>query len=217
MYVRFAKCSYRLKNRNIGYEWSIDANPIWPDSLFVSVLKAREPSLQHSLEQREAAYLAARERIFSMDEGEIRESVQQKPRNVPVVARRMIAHALGHRINPYNRDLKECEGQMRKLTVQEKDSSAGACQNENSRSKSHNHNNASLNGERKTAQKPTDRSSSNSGSPLSRRNKSYVSVENPKEAQLGAARRMFAHALGLQSAKDVPILKPAKTKQINTD
>lgn len=185
------------------------------------VLKATEPSLQYSLEEREAAYLAARERIFSMDEGEIRESVQQKPRNVPVVARRMIAHALGHRINSCNQDVKECEGQIAELTVQDKDSSAEACQNENSRSKtsvgSHNGNGALSHGGRKTPQKSADRSPSNSSSPPSRRNRSRVCTENPKEVHLGAARRMFAHALGLQSPKDALISKPGNTQQMNTE
>ncbi|KAL6346475.1 hypothetical protein AAG906_033271 [Vitis piasezkii] len=185
------------------------------------VLKAREPSLQYSLEEREAAYLAARERIFSMDEGEIRESVQQKPRNVPVVARRMIAHALGHRINSCNQDVKECEGQIAELTVQDKDSSAEACQNENSCSKtsvgSHNGNGALSHGGRKTPQQSADRSPSNSSSPPSRRNRSRVCTENPKEVHLGAARRMFAHALGLQSPKDALISKPGNTQQMNTE
>ncbi|KAL6345081.1 hypothetical protein AAG906_013564 [Vitis piasezkii] len=90
-------------------------------------------------------------------------------RNVPVVARRMIAHALGHRINSCNQDVKECEGQIAELTVQDKDSSAEACQNENSRCKtsvgSHNGNGAVSHGGRKTPQKSADRSPSNSSSP----------------------------------------------------
>ncbi|KAF9606227.1 hypothetical protein IFM89_023810, partial [Coptis chinensis] len=47
-----------------------------------------------TLEEREAAYLAARERIFFEENGGIRESVAPKPRNVPMVARRMIPYAL---------------------------------------------------------------------------------------------------------------------------
>ena len=177
------------------------------------MLKAREPSLQYSLEEREAAYLAARERIFSMDEGEIRESALQKPRNVPVVARRMIAHALGHRINPCHQDVKECEGQITKLTVQDKYSNAEVCKNENShRTREGNHigNGASSHAEMKTPQRSAH-CPSNSNSPPSRRNRSHVCTENPKEVHLGAARRMFAHALGLQSPKDALISKPGNT------
>lgn len=55
-----------------------------------------------SFQEREAAYLAARERIFSPSSseeiGEPKEQVVPRPRTVPVVARRMIAHALGKRI-----------------------------------------------------------------------------------------------------------------------
>lgn len=183
------------------------------------MLKAREPSLQYSLEEREAAYLAARERIFSMDEGETRESVQQKPRNVPVVARRMIAHALGHRINPCHQDVKECDG-IAKQTVKGKDSNAEVCQTENSHRKTregnHNGNGASSHAERKTPQKSAHCPSNSSSSP-SRNIRSHVCTENPKEVHLGAARRMFAHALGLQSSKDALISKPGKMKQINTE
>ncbi|KAI5058834.1 hypothetical protein GOP47_0027004 [Adiantum capillus-veneris] len=58
-------------------------------------------SSQMSFEEREAAYLAARERIFSSDVGDSASEPQvavPKPRSVPIVARRMIAHALGKRI-----------------------------------------------------------------------------------------------------------------------
>lgn len=53
-----------------------------------------------SLEEREAAYQAARERIFSdrasvSPESSSEQRETQRPRPVPVVARRMIAHALG--------------------------------------------------------------------------------------------------------------------------
>lgn len=55
-----------------------------------------------SFEERQAAYLAARERIFSPSSSEEidepKEQVVPRPRTVPVVARRMIAHALGKRI-----------------------------------------------------------------------------------------------------------------------
>jgi len=62
----------------------------------------RQPSLQStalSLEDREAAYQAARERIFSdpllISEDTTEHKETQRVRPVPIVARRMIAHALG--------------------------------------------------------------------------------------------------------------------------
>ncbi|KAJ6845894.1 uncharacterized protein M6B38_279770 [Iris pallida] len=51
-----------------------------------------------TLEEREAAYQAARERIFSLHEADDKEVIAPKSRNIPVVARRMIAHALGQKI-----------------------------------------------------------------------------------------------------------------------
>ena len=57
------------------------------------------PSPVVSLEEREAAYQAARERIFSdsslFPEDSIEQRGGQRVRPVPIVARRMIAHALG--------------------------------------------------------------------------------------------------------------------------
>ncbi|XP_076950174.1 uncharacterized protein LOC143623072 [Bidens hawaiensis] len=51
-----------------------------------------------SLEDREAAYLAARKRIFPTENYD----KESRPRNNPVVAQRMIAHALGQRIKQSN-------------------------------------------------------------------------------------------------------------------
>ncbi|KZV55430.1 hypothetical protein F511_35101, partial [Dorcoceras hygrometricum] len=49
---------------------------------------------ESSLEERRTAYLAARERIFSEDACDMR-LAKNRPRHDPVVARRMITHALG--------------------------------------------------------------------------------------------------------------------------
>ena len=65
-----------------------------------SVSQMNAVSIQQSLEEREAAYSVARERIFSMKLDEVKEPGEQRPRSVPVVAHRMIAHALGQRIPP---------------------------------------------------------------------------------------------------------------------
>ncbi|XP_011625543.1 uncharacterized protein LOC18440072 isoform X2 [Amborella trichopoda] len=69
-------------------------------STMTSQCSSKPPT--QSLKEKEAAYLAARERIFSLKEDDVepKELVPPKPRNVPVVARRMIAHALGQRMNP---------------------------------------------------------------------------------------------------------------------
>ncbi|KAK3026612.1 hypothetical protein RJ639_040149 [Escallonia herrerae] len=84
------------------------------------VLKAESPTLQISFEEREAAYLAARERIFSVDEVNTKDTVKQKPRHNPVVARRMIAHALGQKIESSTPATKEYSEQGNEMNIQEK-------------------------------------------------------------------------------------------------
>ncbi|KAH7285004.1 hypothetical protein KP509_33G007000 [Ceratopteris richardii] len=61
-----------------------------------NVVEAQSPQL--SFEERQAAYEAARQRIFADDGGHAMSETAPRPRSVPVVARRMIAHALGKRI-----------------------------------------------------------------------------------------------------------------------
>ncbi|KAK3034303.1 hypothetical protein RJ639_032643 [Escallonia herrerae] len=87
---------------------------------FTTVLKAESPNLQISFEEREAAYLAARERIFSVDGGDTKDTVKQKPRHNPVVARRMIAHALGQKIESSTPATKEYSEHGNEMNIQEK-------------------------------------------------------------------------------------------------
>ncbi|KAL5767268.1 hypothetical protein ACOSP7_013852 [Xanthoceras sorbifolium] len=193
------------------------------------VLKNQSPSLGHSLEEREAAYLAARERIFSTDACTVTETVRQKPRNVPIVARRMIAHALGQKIKTQNqddnvKDSKECEQPTGEVNIQHNDrvgpsTSLEACQDttfrphqdgNNSSCKGKTNNpkyNTSSQSERKAPRESAERSSTNVSTSRNGRSKSSANKEYSKEQQVGAAKRMFAHALGLQSAKDGSHLK----------
>ncbi|KAK0593296.1 hypothetical protein LWI29_034465 [Acer saccharum] len=161
-------------------------------------LKNQSPSIGHSLEEREAAYLAARERIFSTGVCTVTEPVRQKPRNVPVVARRMIAHALGQKIKTQNeddsvKDSKEGEDKVGPSMSLEacQDSSIRAEQNGNLLSKP-----------------KTNREKYNAGTSGNGRSKSSGNKEYSKEQHVGAAKRMFAHALGLHagSAKDAASL-----------
>lgn len=70
---------------------------MWPAGDQTNKSSLRSPAL--SLEEREAAYQAARERIFSdvphSADSLLDQRETQRARPVPVVARRMIAHALG--------------------------------------------------------------------------------------------------------------------------
>uniref|UniRef100_A0A5B7C3B1 Putative Single-stranded nucleic acid binding R3H protein isoform 2 n=1 Tax=Davidia involucrata TaxID=16924 RepID=A0A5B7C3B1_DAVIN len=191
------------------------------------VLKVETPTFQFSLEEREAAYLAARERIFSMDGGEAKEPIKQKPRNIPVVARRMIAHALGQRINPSSQavSLKSTKeyGEQNDLmnntapifeTYEETNNLSGRKENSCGKPKvSECNSSAALHTERKVSDKPVDKASTRVGIPRTGRNQIGVQKDNLKEEHIGAAKRMFAHALGFHSAKDGILSKCSEMKQ----
>ncbi|XWS65114.1 hypothetical protein CRYUN_Cryun05aG0062900 [Craigia yunnanensis] len=200
------------------------------------VMETNMPSFELSLEAREAAYSAARERIFSMDVGVVRESVKQKPRTVPIVARRMIAHALGQKINSCSqddnaRDLKDHEGQPNELNIQDKgkvdnNSMTESYQNtffmpgqtvdaySKSNSNAHKHN-ASVVSERNVSDEPAQKRPTDVSIPG--RGQQRVNKGYSKEEQIGAAKRMFAHALGLRSAKDGVLLKGSERKTIDNE
>ncbi|KAK6915287.1 SUZ domain [Dillenia turbinata] len=178
-------------------------------------------SFKYSFEEREAAYRAARQRIFSVDADEERETVRQKPRNVPVVAQRMIAHALGQRFNLHTQefisgDKKESGRVHRKSNISDKDKldtgrSSGS--NEETIVVSHQKvkscrktvgsnpiSTTVLPGEDKVIRKADKRSTNGGVSQKEKSGKDHHKV-NMKDENLGAAKRMFAHALGLQSSK----------------
>ncbi|CAL1361786.1 unnamed protein product [Linum trigynum] len=139
------------------------------------VVQAKTPSLS-TIKEREAAYLAARLRIFSVDGEEVREPVEQRPRNVPAVARRMIAHALGQKITPgrdidWNEENKEVE-ESKSTSVEDSQESSSS------------------------VAKGLSRKSSSQNEMSRNRTKEFS-----KEEQSRAARRMFANALGLQPTK----------------
>ncbi|XP_077227157.1 uncharacterized protein LOC143860420 [Tasmannia lanceolata] len=191
-------------------------------------LKIKQSSFPPStpLEEREAAYLAARERIFSLDEGEIKVSLAPKQRNIPVVARRMIAHALGQRIgsNLVNENLtspnnKVCEGPKDILCSPEKNevhssvkpaeqSTHLSSQNSSTQErKMYNKQSGKvsrssvLQSEKKAHSKATGDSSTSGGV-----NSRVGGKDSLNREHFGAAKRMFAHALGLPSAKENPSL-----------
>ncbi|WVY96882.1 hypothetical protein V8G54_029033 [Vigna mungo] len=176
-------------------------------------MTTNKTSFSKSLEERKAAYLVARERIFSMKLEEVKEPGEQKPRSVPVVARRMIAHALGQRIHTKNQNglasdsindgslkdelnVQDKNGEVSNLT---KDSEEILCLRRNpNRLRNSSSSNASSHNKRND-QKPVHEElplfsqDTTQGQTV---NKDYM-----KKEHLGAAKRMFAHALGVQSGK----------------
>lgn len=176
------------------------------------------PSSQDTFKEREAAYLAARERIFAFDSEEMRETVTQRPRHVPVVARRMIAHALGQKIgaNDHDANVKSSEGHelgTDGFNVPENDEfhpnssleangetnyTQGPGLNMSEKARGENHDvRATLNARKvpkESVQKYANVPSSRSGRGENVANKEYL-----KKEHLGAAKRMFAQALGRSS------------------
>ncbi|XP_041020595.1 uncharacterized protein LOC121262265 isoform X1 [Juglans microcarpa x Juglans regia] len=193
------------------------------------VLTTEMPSLQHSFEERKAAYLVARDRIFSMNSGEVSEPVERKPRNVPVVARRMIAHALGHRINPCNQatngECKEHSGQTDALDIQcrepkvsavssqKTDSPSGQNSNPHAKVKiNDNISSGSSPSKSNMAPKQTDKICPHFKAAQNGSSGNGIDKDSLQREHLGAAKRMFAHALGLQAGKDGLISKGNEIK-----
>ncbi|KAF5207535.1 R3h domain containing protein [Thalictrum thalictroides] len=178
-----------------------------------------------TLEEREAAYLAARERIFSVESVETKESVPPKPRNVPVVARRMIAHALGQKIHSNISSVKvnlpnsKESGEVRTEESSSKENNKhpnGSFKQEISSISSQkmrpseriragpkvsNASSSASQGERKVQKKSLTNISSNGALQIESSGK-VVSKDNLKQEHMGAAKRIFAHALGLQSYRE---------------
>ncbi|KAI3936871.1 hypothetical protein MKW98_020576 [Papaver atlanticum] len=192
--------------------------------------KTNTVSTKSSLKEREAAYLAARQRIFSKDDSEVKESVTPKPRNIPVVARRMIAHALGQRVssnssagvtpsmrNEPNQKNQELSGSEKSVGHQNlnlrnsRETAAVSIQELSSQDRkivdksqvTHAATSERKN-ERKIQKKPAGSDNSvNCVPPLNGRMRQAPSEDNLKQEHLGAAKRMFAHALRSNGTKEL--------------
>jgi len=68
------------------------------------------------LKEREAAYRAARERIFSGDDAKGNDRSHMKCRQAPVVAQRMIAHALGQKVQNTTETVASTESRGKQLS-----------------------------------------------------------------------------------------------------
>jgi hypothetical protein len=149
-----------------------------------------------SLKEREAAYRAARERIFSGDGAKGNDRSYVKCRQVPVVAKRMIAHALGQKVQNTTETAASKESKGKQLS--------------NGKTiPTHSRNNfcpvTPDNIEAVLMGMPSSAGSNSYQTPPSQRchatNTRAVTAESLKKEQTGAAKRMFAHALGLSAAR----------------
>ncbi|KAJ6975274.1 hypothetical protein NC653_031203 [Populus alba x Populus x berolinensis] len=82
------------------------------------LLPATSPP-HNAFREREVAYFAARDRIFSRDVGEMREPIKEKPQKVLVVAHRMIAHALGQNTSLRNQGAAVRDGTGHRVKTKE--------------------------------------------------------------------------------------------------
>ena len=172
-----------------------------------------------SFKEREAAYLAARERIFSLHESDEMEVTPPKSRKIPVVAQRMIAHALGTKVCSNASDQKlQLDASMEVPSTKEmrEDIPSNSEYPKEITAKLHWHEkktydkpagkssrpNDFVSG-RKDDAKPADFSSSKGNSIPKGNNGRVVGAENLEREQIGAAKRIFAHALGLSSGRGV--------------
>jgi hypothetical protein len=183
---------------------------------YVSVLPATSPP-HNAFREREVAYFAARDRIFSRDVGEMKEPIKEKPQKVLVVAHRMIAHALGQNTSLRNQGAAVRDGEGHRVKtkehhVQEKgkiepNSSSEAFQgiaflpdkniNSFGKTKSNNHGScASSQGQRNSHQVLVERGGTCNISKSQNLTGRNSTKDYSKEEHVGAAKRMFAHALG---------------------
>ncbi|CAA6667952.1 unnamed protein product [Spirodela intermedia] len=153
------------------------------------------------VEEREAAYLAARERIFSLYDDCKEEPVTPKPRTIPVAARRMIAHALGQRIS----SSVNASGLSDSAVGSQEGSSSQRVGSQERKANVH-----VSHSEMKEQRKAPIKASEGSGFLGTGSEEQDVGVRSLERERAGAARRIFANALGLGSARNS---RPSQTME----
>ncbi|XP_059317502.1 uncharacterized protein LOC132640051 isoform X2 [Lycium barbarum] len=175
------------------------------DSEGSKVEETPTPIFNLSLEEREEAYMAARKRIFSVDQGETRQCVKDRPQKDPTVARRMIAHALGQRTRPVNLEIhhantdqseeqakEERPTNLGKQTYREVKTPPAKYPGSGGKPKSNKSNGSKSPHIKKSTPKNTDGTSSS----MIVKKEGKVNKDSIREEHIGAAKRIFANALG---------------------
>ncbi|KAK6144987.1 hypothetical protein DH2020_021807 [Rehmannia glutinosa] len=173
-----------------------------------------------SFEERETSYFAARKRIFSVDASETK-LVKERPKNDPVVARRMITHALGQSNKVTENELslsdtKECARAAKDLKIQYLDERDISSSNELGTAKHprpctttevpESSGFKSTNSTSKGPHQPRNDATQTKGKDINTQ-ENYLRKEH-----MGAAKRLFANALGMHR-RDVNIPKCDETKK----
>ncbi|KAL8154597.1 uncharacterized protein LOC141659706 [Apium graveolens] len=172
--------------------------------------------------EREAAYLAARQRIFAAGEGEADEPLKQKPPSNPVVARRMIAHALGKKKLATNEANEYCQ-QIDDIDIRVKTGRATNSELEIFKDGQTLSSRRYMRGEPEfveydggslstTSSEVTTKEADRLRSRLDNFGISEVQKANLKKEQTGAAKRMFANALGYHSGRENNVLNGSERK-----
>nr|XP_043635040.1 uncharacterized protein LOC122606142 isoform X2 [Erigeron canadensis] len=166
-------------------------------------------SAQLSLKDREEAYMAARKRIFSTDD-DMELPAKERPRNNPVVARRMIAHALGQKIKQSNLDI----GVTDAMVCQEPANEAKG-QNISSSLKTHAKSNSQQHISGNEANKTYSNKKMLPNLGVEASSTANAPKCNLKEEHIVAAKRMFANALRMHPGKEIVLSKCGQTKQMD--
>ncbi|PKA66119.1 hypothetical protein AXF42_Ash018409 [Apostasia shenzhenica] len=156
------------------------------------------------LEVREAAYLAARERIFSIQDDNQKE-IPPRSRKVPEVAQRMIAHALGQKVSSLRKcDVNDKANDPTVCTLNDTIEATEILQS--SKPVSHQ---KKRTGKLSAKYRKSDGSSEPEGNTSSgaASNERTAGSNNLEKEQMGAAKRIFAQALGRASGNQsrVPV------------
>lgn len=174
-----------------------------------------------SVAEREAAYLAARQRIFAAGEGGADEPLKQKPPSNPVVARRMIAHALGKTIkatDEANGSNREYYQPIDDIDIQVRTGHATNSELDNLKDGQTLSSRRYMRGEPEFVEYDGGALSSTSSEVTTkeadklRSGISEVQKANLKREQTGAAKRMFANALGYHSGRENNFLNGSERK-----
>ncbi|PIM99532.1 hypothetical protein CDL12_27975 [Handroanthus impetiginosus] len=154
---------------------------------------------ESSLKERETAYFAARERIFSPDACQMN-LIKERPKKDPVVARRMITRALGQ-----PKDIDSSNEQKNK-SLSAKHSTTCTT------SKVHKFSGfQSTNSVRRGPQQSSDLTLTK-GSSAAEEKESNTQENHLRSEHMGAAKRLFANALGMHQ-RDVNLFKCDETKK----
>ena len=149
------------------------------------------------LKEREAAYRAARERIFATHEAKGKDTSAAKPRHVPAVAQRMISHALGKRVEDTKERADALKNREKEHSVNGRRNVQTGGTNKPYKARPARRDEKYAAGRRDQGSPGGDPRRGNPSTTESRHTSNISAAETLQKEQVGAAKRMFAHAMRL--------------------